>query len=123
MGLSYEGQKIVKELEYIQEIVNEVMSTESHRGGMGSFTEVKRIAIPLLEKYKLQYVANELNVEWQYVPNAIKNFSEEILFVLQSEIETTDPIWKHRLLLKRVSDMTGYEYIKFQEIMGSSTTI
>jgi hypothetical protein len=121
MALSYEGQKNVKELEYIQEIINEVVSTEGHRNGMGSFVEVKRVAIPLLEKYKLQYVANELNVEWQYIPNVIKDFSEEILFVLQSEIEKSNPSWKHQLLLKKVFDMTGYKYIKFQEIINSLT--
>jgi len=70
--------------------------------------------------YGFDYVAEDLAGNMRFAHDSFKDFEEEITFSIKCELERIDPIWKHRLMLKKLSEMTGYEYKTCLELIRSA---
>lgn len=70
----------------------------------------------ILVNHNLLYV--DLNGGRTEFVDAVNSFLPEIIYALDQEIVRLDPGWKHFLMSKKMSDMTGYEYKTYLELIG-----
>ncbi|CAG5003134.1 hypothetical protein DYBT9275_03067 [Dyadobacter sp. CECT 9275] len=114
MRIPYDNRGEEGRLQRLKKFVNEV-DTESDRLGENSITSYRSLLEDLLVKYALPYVL--LKGSRIDLISAIKNFLPEINFVLNQELSRLDPGWKHILMSKKISDMTGYEYQQYLKLI------
>jgi hypothetical protein len=117
MELNYEQQQKKKDLELILERSEDFIKGENRLGSFG-INQVASKVSEIVKKYGFDYVAEDLSGNTRFVHETFKDFAEEIRFSIGQELEKIDPIWKHRLMLKKISDMTGYEYKQYLELIG-----
>lgn len=48
---------------------------------------------------------------------AAKDSKDEILYVMEEHRKRFDPSWKHHFMSMKVSDMTGYEYKTYLDLI------
>ena len=115
MRIPYENKNDESRFTDLKEFVNDI-DEEIKRMGDSNIMSIRSLINEILAKYDLSYV--DLTGYRQDFIDAVKAFLPEINFALDQEIARLDPGWKHLLMSKRISDMTGYEYKTYLKLIG-----
>src|SRR5215217_122716 len=102
MKLSYEQKQRKRDLETLLGHVEDFANGEN-RVGINGIGHVVSKCAEIAKLYGFDYVAEDLTGNTRFAHESFKDFEEEIKFSIKSEIEKIDPIWKHRLMQKKVS--------------------
>ena len=115
MSLPYQAQYEIDQLEKLRNSIASIV-TEPARFQDVTIRDFLRKLYPLLKKYNLEYV--DISGSSEEIAEGVNFYSDEIGFVFQEEIAAVDPRTKHRLFVKKISEMTGYEYQKYLRLMA-----
>lgn len=74
---------------------------------------------PILSEFGFEDVKYHIEVGPYEFYEAARDYKAEILFVMDEKKKRFDPSWKHNLMLKQISTMTGYEYKQYLEIIDN----
>jgi len=118
MELNFDQKQRKSELEILLGHAEDFIKDNDTRLGTQGVNRVKTDIANIIDKYGLDYVAEALRETARPARPIFIDFQEEIRFAIQSEIARIDPSWKYQLMSKKVSDMTGYEYKTYLELIG-----
>lgn len=117
MELNYEQKQRKGELEILLAHTEDFIRGETRLGTQG-VDRIKAEIAQIIDKYGLAYVSEALLEIARPARQTFVDFQDEIHFAITSEISRVDPSWKHLLMSKKISDMTGYEYKTYLELIG-----
>lgn len=118
MKLSSEKQLLFNLANRMRGFVNEILSLNPLSYDETVYKGVRDYLKPLLIEHEFDYVAEAISTGPFEVIEPIRDYKTEILFVLERHIESFDLLRKHKLMLKRICEMTGYEYKEYLGIIG-----
>jgi len=121
MRKSDESEEFKKKYGNLVPLIERIEST-----GLNGFSEevlnsVKSFIKPLLIAHLEAGASAHIIKKWKDVWNTqevYNSFKEEIHYALSQQRDQVDVFYKHKLLMKKVSEMTGYEYRTFLRIIG-----
>ncbi|WP_149240315.1 hypothetical protein [Dyadobacter sp. 32] len=86
------------------------------------YNQIRDYIKPVLVTYGLLDVADSL-IGWQFdLIDKLVESKEEIDWVFNEHILSFDPLYKHKLFLKKISEMTGYEYQRYLKFINTENS-
>ncbi len=111
MPIPTEQSEKKKELDNYLRVVTDLIEAED--GSNISLIlngEIIEFLEPILAKYQLVEIHVKMARDHWSVRSVLKEYSDEVLYALNNEIDLLDPRRRHRIFQTRIGDMTGYEY-------------
>lgn len=117
MKLTYDEKEALKKHE---RVVGHIESIYSGQPDFGEemIKSLREYVVVLLPEFGLGELRDKLEVSIFDFYGAVRDYKSEVTFVLEEKKKRFDPSWKHHLMQKKISDMTGYEYKTYLELIG-----
>jgi hypothetical protein len=121
MKLTSEQQVEVSRHQRLTNVLNEIV--DNNPGYDENILKpVRDYVKTLLDKYGFLEITQYITVGAFEFYDAARDYKDEIRYVMEEHEKRLDPSWTHQLMSKRISEMTGYEYKTYLELIGKSNT-
>jgi len=119
MKLTKAEQQILEKHERMSGLIEKIIS--DHPG----FNEIvlrdsRDFTMVLLVEYGFDQVKDQISDDPFDFYEFARDYQDEIQYVLAEHKRRLNPSWKHLLMSKKISDMTGYEYKTYLELIGKT---